>query len=80
VLVRSLLLVASWDFQQIISCHFDSLIKANPRQFRQAFAFLEKNLSSSESQPLLEEDLKFIKELEAGLVKRGIATPAKEKL
>ncbi|MDZ8068188.1 MAG: DUF4336 domain-containing protein [Nostoc sp. DedQUE08] len=70
--------VASWDFQQIISCHFESLIKANPRQFRQAFAFLEKNLSSSESQPLLEEDLKFIQELEASLVKRGIATPAKE--
>lgn len=70
--------VASWDFQQIISCHFESLIKANPRQFRQAFAFMEKNLSSSESQPLLEEDLKFIQELEASLVKRGIATPAKE--
>ncbi|MEA5625444.1 DUF4336 domain-containing protein [Nostoc sp. UHCC 0251] len=78
--------VASWDFQQIIPCHFDSLILANPRQFRQAFAFLEKkpsvsqDFSSSESQPLLEEDLKFIKELEAGLVKRGIATPAKEKV
>lgn len=70
--------VTSWDFQQIIPCHFESLIKANPRQFRQAFAFLEKNLSSSESQPLLEEDLKFIQELEASLVKRGIATPAKE--
>lgn len=78
--------VATWDFQQIIPCHFDSLIKANPRQFRQAFAFLEKNpsvskdFSSSESQPLLEEDLKFIKELEASLVKRGIATPPKEKV
>ncbi|MEH2327143.1 MAG: DUF4336 domain-containing protein [Nostoc sp.] len=75
--------VASWDFQQIISCHFDSLIFANPRQFRQAFAFLEKNPSvskdfSSSDQPLLEEDLRFIKELEAGLVKRKIATPAKE--
>ena len=78
--------VASWDFQQIIPCHFDSQIKANPRQFRQAFAFLEKNpsvsndFSFSESQSLLEEDLKFIKDLEAGLVKRGIATPAKEKV
>ncbi|MHC5831343.1 MAG: DUF4336 domain-containing protein, partial [Nostoc sp.] len=51
-----------------------------------AFAFLEKNpsvsqeSSSNENQPLLEEDLRFIKELEAGLVKRGIATPAKEKV
>ncbi|MEH1939476.1 MAG: DUF4336 domain-containing protein [Nostoc sp.] len=78
--------VASWDFQQIIPCHFDSQILANPRQFRQAFAFLEKNpsvnkdFSGSENQPLLEEDLRFIKELEASLVKRGIATPAKEKV
>ncbi|MEH2072325.1 MAG: DUF4336 domain-containing protein [Nostoc sp.] len=78
--------VASWDFVQIISCHFDSQILANPRQFRQAFAFLEKNpsisndFSGSENQPLLEEDLRFIKQFEAGLVKRGIATPAKEKL
>lgn len=78
--------VASWDFQQIIPCHFDSLILANPCQFRQAFAFLEKNpsitkdFSSSESQPLLEEDLRFIKELEASLVKHGIVTPAKEKV
>ncbi|MBN3945152.1 MAG: DUF4336 domain-containing protein [Nostoc sp. NMS7] len=78
--------VAMWDFQQIIPSHFDSQMKANPRQFRQAFAFLEKNpsvsqeSSSNENQPLLEEDLRFIKELEAGLVKRGIATPAKEKV
>jgi hypothetical protein len=77
--------VASWDFQQIISCHFDSLILANPRQFRQAFTFLEKNPSvsqefSSSNQPLLEEDLKFIKELEAGLLKWGIVTPAKDKV
>lgn len=76
--------VATWDFQRIISCHFDSPIEAGPHQFRQAFAFLEKKPSPSEdsfvspSHPLLEEDLKFIRELEAGLVQRGIATPAKE--
>jgi hypothetical protein len=70
--------VASWDFQQIISCHFDSPIAASSRQFRQAFTFLEKN--PSQSQPLPEEDLRFIKELEASLVRRGIATPAKEKI
>jgi hypothetical protein len=68
--------VANWDFQQIISCHFDSPFPALPQQFRQAFAFLEKN---SDNQPLPAEDHKFIKELEANLVKRGIATPAKEK-
>jgi len=78
--------IATWDFQQIIPCHFDSLIKASPRQFRQAFTFLEKKpsvseeLSGSASQSVLEEDFKFIRELEAGLVRRGIATPVKEKV
>ncbi|WP_017655515.1 DUF4336 domain-containing protein [Fortiea contorta] len=65
--------VANWDFQQIISCHFDSPFFALPQQFRNAFAFLENN---SNYQSLPEADHKFIKELEANLVKRGIATPA----
>jgi hypothetical protein len=78
--------VATWDFQWIICCHFDSPIKADSRQFRSCFAFLENNPQASEnssgssSQPLLEEDFKFIRELEAGLIKRGIATPAKNKV
>ncbi|AFZ24381.1 hypothetical protein Cylst_2144 [Cylindrospermum stagnale PCC 7417] len=78
--------VASWDFQQIISCHFDSPISASPDQFRQAFAFLEKQPSASEdlsvtvNQPMLAEDLRFIKEIEADLLRRGIATPAKDKV
>lgn len=73
--------VATWDFQQIIACHFDSPIAATPQQFRRAFTFLEKQPSiNSHNQPLLEEDLKFIQELEADLLKRQIATPAKEKV
>jgi hypothetical protein len=32
----------------------------------------------SGSQPLPEEDLKFIKELEENLTKRGITSPSKE--
>ncbi|MFQ4145342.1 DUF4336 domain-containing protein [Chlorogloeopsis sp. ULAP02] len=76
--------IGTWDFQQIISCHFDSPIQATGRQFRQAFTFLEKKPAISEdllaSQSLPEEDLKFIKELEASLIKRGIATPPKEKV
>jgi Domain of unknown function (DUF4336) len=73
--------VATWDFKQIISCHFDAPIAANPHQFRQAFTFLEKQPSViAENQPLLEEDCKFIQELEANLLKRGIATPPKEKV
>ncbi len=70
--------IASWDFDQIISCHFDAPIKASPVQFRQAFSFLEKEPLLREDKPLLGEDLQFIQELEAGLVKCGIATPVKD--
>ncbi|KYC36540.1 hypothetical protein WA1_43400 [Scytonema hofmannii PCC 7110] len=70
--------VATWDIHWIISCHFDSPIEASPEQFRQAFAFLEKQPSVGGNQPLPEKDLRFIKELEANLVRIGIAKPAKE--
>jgi hypothetical protein len=76
--------VASWNFSRIITCHFDSPIEASPRQFRQAFAFLENQSSLSQdlsaSQSLPEEDSKFIKELETFLLGRGIATPVREKV
>ncbi|HEY9812367.1 MAG TPA: DUF4336 domain-containing protein [Candidatus Sericytochromatia bacterium] len=72
--------VASWDFNQIIPCHFDAPIAATPREFRQAFAFLEKKNAMSENPPLPEVDCKFIQELEANLLKLGIATPPKEKI
>ncbi|MDB9339801.1 MULTISPECIES: DUF4336 domain-containing protein [Cyanophyceae] len=75
--------VASWDFRQIIACHFDSPIQTSPDEFRQAFNFLEKqpalseDLSGNRNQPLLAEDMQFIRELEAALVKQGIAKPPK---
>jgi Domain of unknown function (DUF4336) len=72
--------IATWDFQRIVSCHFDSPIETNPRQFRQAFAFLEKEVPASASQALPEEDFKFLRELEADLLRRGIATPPQEKV
>ncbi len=75
--------VATWGFQQIIPCHFDAPIKVNPRQFRQAFAFLEKQPLFSKDlkyQALPEEDFEFIKELEEELLRRGIATPPKEQV
>jgi hypothetical protein len=78
--------VATWDFQRIVPCHFDSPIEANPRQFRQAFAFLEKQPSVGEgvlgngSQSLPEDDFNFLRELEEGLNKRGITPPPKEKV
>jgi len=72
--------IAQWNFQQIISCHFDSPFITSPAQFRQAFTFLEKNSVDSDNQALLVEDLQFIKELEANLLKQGIATPPREKV
>ena len=78
--------VAKWYFHRIIPCHFDAPIEVGPHQFRQAFTFLEKkpsideNSSGSGSQPLPEEDLKFIRELEENLTKRGITSPAKEEV
>jgi hypothetical protein len=78
--------VAKWYFQQIIPCHFDSPIEVDPHQFRQAFSFLEKkpsigeNLLESGSQPLLEEDLEFIRKLEENLTKRGITSPPRARV
>lgn len=76
--------VASWNFSRIITCHFDSPIEASPRQFRQAFAFLENKPSLSQElsarQSLPEEDFRFIKEIETFLLGRGIATPVREKM
>ena len=62
-------LVATWDFERIIPCHFNAPIKTNPSQFRQAFAFLESETS------LPAEDLAFILELEENLDKKGITRP-----
>lgn len=74
--------VASWNFQQIIPCHFDSPIQASPQQFRQAFSFLEKQpvAGFSNSYLLPEEDFKLLKDIDAGLNKFGIVPPANEKV
>lgn len=71
--------VASWDFELIIPCHFDSPIKAQASQFRQAFSFLEKYPSPS-SYSLPEVDLQRLKTLEKGLYKFGIIPASKEKI
>lgn len=78
--------VAQWAFQQIIPCHFDAPIQAEPPQFRQAFAFLEQTPSISEGQtssddrPLLEQDFALLRELDENLHRFGIVPPAKEKI
>lgn len=78
--------VASWNFQRIIPCHFDSPIDADSSQFREAFAFLEQKLSvgeglaGSRTHPLPEEDFAFLRELDQTLNQRGITPPPKEKV
>ena len=78
--------VASWNFQRILPCHFDSPIEAGPRQFRQAFAFLEKKpgvgegVTGSESQLLPEEDFRLLSELDENLTRLRITPPPKEKV
>ena len=69
--------VASWSFQRIIPCHFDAPIPADARQFRQAFAYLEENYEENNisNRSLSEADFEFIRELEANLIRRGIAKP-----
>ncbi|MBI4784681.1 MAG: DUF4336 domain-containing protein [Oscillatoriophycideae cyanobacterium NC_groundwater_1537_Pr4_S-0.65um_50_18] len=69
--------VSSWNFQRIIPCHLDSPLQTDPHQFRQAFAFLEKNSSAA---LLPEADFQLLRELEAGLIRRGITPPAAEKI
>ncbi len=78
--------VASWNFQRIVPCHFDSPIEVRPRQFRQAFTFLEKQsfmgegLNGSESQLLPEEDFELLKGLDENLIRFRITPPPKEKV
>lgn len=75
--------VASWAFQQIIPCHFDAPIKAEPHQFRQAFAFLEQTPAIGDDQlskPLLEEDFKLLRQLDESLYRLGIVPPPKDKV
>lgn len=76
--------VAQWDFQWIIPCHFDAPIKAEPQQFRQAFAFLEKyprgGLVNSNSYPLPEDDFQVLRDIDQGLNRLKIVPPAKERV
>ncbi|MBD0336499.1 MAG: DUF4336 domain-containing protein, partial [Cyanobacteria bacterium Co-bin13] len=73
--------VARWEFEQIISAHFDAPIETNAYEFAQAFAALqhppEAAIFGSQSQPLLTADVDFIRKLEETLDRRGITSPPK---
>jgi hypothetical protein len=72
--------VASWNFERVIPCHFDCPIEATPQDFRQAFAFLERQPFQVSSSLLPEEDFDLLKDVDAGLTKLGITPPAREKV
>ena len=64
--------VTTWNFEQIIPCHFDAPIKADAAVFRAAFAFLEKGITQ---QQLPEEDLSLLREIDQQLCKYRIVPP-----
>ena len=76
--------VASWDFERIISCHLDSPIAADAKEFRSAFGFLEKNSDAygtpERDRTLPDEDFELLKTIEQGLIKTKVTPPAKEKI
>lgn len=79
-------LVASWDFQRIIPCHFASPIEAGPHQFQAAFKFLDQASSSMTDvemetpQTLASADYTLLKEIEKALKRWGILPPSQEKV
>ena len=66
--------VASWNFCQIIPCHFDAPVATSPQEFRQAFAFLSDRSTEGD---LPEADLQTLKNIDAFLYKPGIVPPPK---
>jgi Domain of unknown function (DUF4336) len=71
--------VASWNFQQIIPCHFEAPIAAEPYQFRQAFAFIEGR-GENDDLPLRDRDFELLREIDETLIKRGIVPPPKQQM
>lgn len=74
--------VARWDFERIVPCHLDAPIACNSRQFREAFTFLEQELSvvpshQEENTNIREKDVSFLKKLGQALTQWGIIPPAK---
>ena len=62
--------IASWDFSQIIPCHFSAPVATTPAEFRQAFNFLKADCNS-----VPEADLETLKKIDAVLYKPGIVPP-----
>jgi hypothetical protein len=76
--------VSAWQFERIIPCHMDAPIAAGPKEFRQAFTFLERQPSEATSMnghyALPQEDFQLLQQLESVLVKGKLTPPAQEKV
>ncbi|MFP4254217.1 MAG: DUF4336 domain-containing protein [Halothece sp.] len=75
-------LLVSWHFERLIPCHFQAPLQVSPREFRQAFSFLEKEeLPINQPQfPLPEKDLAPLENIEGTLEKRKLVPPRGEKI
>jgi len=75
-------LLVSWHFERLIPCHFQAPLQVSPREFRQAFSFLEQEELpiNQPSYPLPEEDLAPLENLEVTLRKRKLVPPRQEKV
>ena len=71
--------LASWDFQQVIPCHFAAPVTATAQDLLRAFSFLEKEVVNDSpqdtEQSLQEKDLSLLKKIDRALVQRGISPP-----
>jgi hypothetical protein len=72
--------VASWDFKMIVPCHFGNAIAATPKDFRQAFSFLEKSPTVPAVENLPEEDFIVLQQINSLLVNSRLVVAAKEKI
>lgn len=75
-------LVVSWQFDRLIPCHFQAPLEVSPREFRQAFCFLEKETLpvNTPLYPLPPEDLAPLENIEVTLSQRKIVPPRQDKL
>lgn len=78
-------LVAQWNFRRIIPAHLDAPVLSTPRQFNQAFDFLQPKSPkrglfagrSKASASFPEADLNFLHQCDQFLCDRGITPPPK---
>jgi hypothetical protein len=67
--------VSKWPIRRIIPCHFANDVRANGKEFRAAFAFLEKKKGGRRCPAALEADAELLTEASSTLTKLGVVYP-----